>query len=247
MEDKNDFSELLAAARQGRGLTQGQLAKATRLYQSVISELESGKRKPTFSITKQLALVLKVPIQWFLTGSDYAGKELPDISVQLQTLGIVDLHVANERVPGAFRPNEEIIALSISGNAPSPRIVEAIPAVLAWNRWEPELLFAFGKVHDARTRIRLAWLADVALTIHAHQGFPGGCLFPNTLETYIRIVGDTPPEIEDTLEFSETNRAPPVARRWKIRYAAPLETFRVRAKHLLSLRANILTRALSVP
>jgi len=239
-----NIGHLLTAARQGVGLTQQQLAHATKLHQGVISEMESGKRVPTVEQLLNLARVLKVPIQWFLTGSNQAGNELRDISIQLHDLYLVDLHVENEIVPGAFRADEDVIALAASGNSPSPRVIEALPAVLAWNSWRPGLLHEFAKVHDLRACIRLGWLADIALTIHANQGFPGGCKSTGALEEFVRIVAKIEPGLDDSLGLAVgTEPLPPVSRRWKIHYPASLETFRKRAEHLLSMRGKTLSRA----
>lgn len=243
-----NIGELLAAARQGIGMTQQQLARVTKLHQGVISEMESGKRVPTVEQLLRLAQTLKVPIQWFLTGSNTVGNEIRDISIQLHELFIVDLHVENEQVPGAFRADEDVIALAASGNSPSPRIIEALPAVLAWNSWRPGLLHEFAKVHDQRASNRLGWLADIALTIHGNQGFPGGCKSTSILEEYLRIVTKSQNDLEDSLGFAEeADKTPPVSRRWKIRYPASLDAFRTRAENLQRLRGRMLSRALSVP
>lgn len=244
----NDFGAYLSSARQASGMTQRQLAHALHLSQSAISELESGNREPTFAFVEQAALILKVPIQWFLTGSERVGDQLPDLAVQLWNLGIVDLHVESERAPGAFGRTEESIAICVSGNAPSPRIIEALPAVLAWNQWSPDLLDAFASSIDSRVRNRLGWLADIALTIHGTQGFPGGCRSPHVLENFINLVASSESSMADSLGYLERNETlPPVSLRWKIKYPAPLETFRERAEHLQQLRRKKLTRAWSTP
>lgn len=248
MYNPDDFGDKLSAARQGRGLTQAALARSTKIYQSVISDLESGKRQPTFVMLVKLATALKVPIQWFLTGSDYVGSEISDISIQLQFLGIVDLHVENEHVPGAFRTDEDVMAIAVSGNVPSPRIIEAMPAVLAWNMWKPALLLAFAKERDTRASIRLAWIADIVLTIHRNQEFPGDCKSTKSLEDYIGIVSETKPITVDTMGLSAGDEPlPPVSRRWKIQYPSALEKFRERANRLQRMRAGILSRALRAP
>ncbi len=109
--DVKDFGNHLLAARLNCRFTQEQLAQASGLHQSILSAIENGKRLPTIPQWLQLAKVLKVSLQWFLTGTNRVGNDLPDISIELQTLGIGDLHVTNERVPGSFFPHdEEIIA-----------------------------------------------------------------------------------------------------------------------------------------
>ena len=98
-----------------------------------------------------------------------------NIAIELRHLGLVNLWVEDPVVPGAFRRTEEVIARAVSGQEPDPRILEAIPAVLAWNRIDPILLRAYGLTAKPRVTRRLAWLADIALAIDRRGGFPGGC------------------------------------------------------------------------
>jgi hypothetical protein len=195
---------------------------------------------------------LAVPLQWFLNGFTVPGEEVSEIALELQNLGVVDLLVPNAVVPGAFRPTEQVIALAVSGNQPVPRIIEAIPAVLAWNRWSPTVLRAYSYRRDLRAGIRLAWLADVALTIHRNDGFPGGCPQRRELETFVRWWSKHPIQpvrADDLGRPGEGDVLPPVWKRWKITYAAPLSAFVERARHLHSLLeqrrspANLSTQA----
>src|SRR5690242_4341937 len=177
--DSHLFGELgqyLEAARTARRLSQQQLAARSGLDQAHVSRFERGERSPTIAQLARLAEVLQVSLQWFCNGSNRPGVEWRDLAVELRQLGIVDLWVDKQRVPGAFRPPEQVLALVLSGEQPDPRVVEAIPAVFAWNPWNPRLLEAYGYTYDARAAHRMAWLADIAWTLHKHEGFPGGCL-----------------------------------------------------------------------
>jgi transcriptional regulator with XRE-family HTH domain len=233
----NEFGDRLSAARLNRGITQEQLARASELHQSIISAIENGKRLPTIPQWLQLASALKMPLQWFLTGSTRLGMELPDIAFHLQELGIVDLHVENVQVPGAFRTDAETIALALRGNSPPARIIEAMPAVLAWNVYTPYVLIAFADLYDLRIRYRLGWLADIALAIHNGQGFPGGCPNMRGLENLVGEAGA--PEDEDSLGFAKSDaQRPPITIRWKMGYPAPLASFRERAERLHALRLD---------
>ncbi len=95
--------------------------------------------------------------------------------MQLVDLGLVDLWVRDPVVPGAFLASEEVITLAVSDSEPEPRIVEAIPAILAWTEISPVLLKAYGVSASPGVVRRLAWLADIALAIESRGGFPGGC------------------------------------------------------------------------
>ncbi len=239
-----NFGIHLLAARVNNGFTQQQLAQAANIHQSIVSAMENGRRLPTLPQLLQLAGVMKVPLQWFLTGSNMVGRELPDLAFHLQQLGIADLHVENARVPGAFQSTEETIALAMAGNAPPARIIEAMPAVLAWNAKSPFGLLNFAGLYDIRIKYRLGWLADIALTIHEGQGFPGGCRSVWCLEHLVRDVGL--PEEEDSLGFADHgDQRPPVTLRWKMGYPTPLASFRERAERLHALRADKMFRSSS--
>ena len=146
-----------------------------------------GQRRPTLDQCIRIAKALEVPIQRLIGGSDRPGTELREIAIELRHLGMVDLWVKDAVVPGAFRRAEEVIALAVAGHEPEPRLVEAIPAVLAWNPIDPILLRAYGLTMRPRTARRLAWLADVALAIDRRGGFPGGCR-KEPLARLVRII-----------------------------------------------------------
>lgn len=233
----NQFGEHLLQAREWRKLSQLQLASAAGFHQSSISEFEHGRRLPTLEQAVKLASVLQISLQWFLTGQNAPGTDLADLAFQLHDLGIVDLHVENVRVPGAFRPPEEVVALALAGTTPPARILEAIPAVLAWNSWNTFLLRTFARAQGKRIEARIGWLADIALTIHQGQGFPGGCPAQRALEAYVQHV--KPPEEPDDFRFApSTTPLPPVSLRWKMHYPVSLATFRDRAQRLHDLKAD---------
>ena len=170
-----DLGSFLAAARLERGLSQAELAARCGLSQAQISYFEIGRRRPTLDQLVRIARSLDVSIERLIAGSDRPGDGLRDIAIELRHLGLVDLWVADPIVPGAFRRPEEVIARAVAGHEPDPRILEAIPAILAWNRINPVLLRAYGLTTRPRVTRRLAWLADIALAIDRRGGFPGGC------------------------------------------------------------------------
>jgi transcriptional regulator with XRE-family HTH domain len=244
------FGRNLFAARARLGMTQKELASAVGVGQADISQMENSLRLPSAEQWLRLADALHVSMQWFLTGSNRPGLELRDIAVQLQELGIRDLYVKDAAVPFAFLPPEQVIVAAMAGEAPSPRILEAMPAVLAWNTWDLPLLRAYSEQGGRRTLNRLRWLADVALTIHRNQGFPGGCPAMTALETWTANPDSKEPfpqanEAPDSLGYdSATTPVPPVSKRWRIAYPATLAAFRDRAKRLHSLAAGNLFQIL---
>ena len=125
------LGEHLATVRAVRKLSQTELAEMCAIPQATISQIENGKRMQNLAQLVRLARALNVSVQWFFRGSNYPGTRWRDLAIQLRELGIVDLFVEGAVVPGAFRPNEEVVAIALSETAPEPRIVEAIPAIPA--------------------------------------------------------------------------------------------------------------------
>ncbi len=224
----------LRAARIACRLSQGRLAARSGLDQTHISRFERGARQPTLDQLARLAAALAVPVQWFINGSERPGSDYREIAVELYRLGIHDLALGGAVVPGACRPVEEVLTLAVSGDRVDPRVIEALPAVLAWNPWDAGVLEAYGRRGDSRAAHRLAWLTSVAWTIQTNEGFPGGTRNSSRFEAFCRTI--RPPEAPDSLGFPTLDDAlPPVSRRWNVTYAADLNTFRRRAEHLLSL------------
>jgi transcriptional regulator with XRE-family HTH domain len=240
-DESQDFLHLgrhLTKARALCRLTQKELAESCGLTQSDISKIEAGERWPTPLQLARFARTLGIALQWFLTGQNWPGLELRDVAIELQWLGAVDLFVPDARVPGAFRPPEQVVACAVSGDLPGPRIVEALPAVLAWNSWNEHLLTAYARSQERRAASRLAWLADIALTIHKAHGFPGGLVDPESLSRFVRRTQARPVPDDLGRPAPGEENLPPVSRRWNILYAADLAQFHARASHLLTLRSE---------
>jgi transcriptional regulator with XRE-family HTH domain len=233
-----DLGSHLSGARLGRGLSQAELAARCGLSQAQISYFELGQRRPTLDQLLRIARALDSSIEGLLAGSDRPGVERRHLAVELRALGIVDLWIKDAVVPGAFRRAEELIPMAIAGEEPDPRILEAIPAVLAWNAVAPILLRAYGLSTRPRTTRRLAWLADIALAIDRRGGFPGGCR-RRPLERFVRIVRAAATGAEDWDDLGRPMDRPPTSpiwKRWKIRYDADLGRFEQRARELEELR-----------
>jgi transcriptional regulator with XRE-family HTH domain len=233
-----DLGIRILRARMERGLSQAELAERCALTQTQISYFEVGRRQPTLAQFFQISRALDVPLQRLLSGSDRPEGGLKGIASELRNLGIEDLWVQGASVPGAFRRPEEVITLALSDREPDPRIIEAIPALLAWNEINPILLRAYGIV--TKTTVRLAWLADVALAIERQKGFPGGCR-KEPLERFLKAIFKLPRERADWDSLGKPMSHPPISplwKRWKINYDASLDQFEARARHLISLRAR---------
>jgi transcriptional regulator with XRE-family HTH domain len=225
-------------ARLERGLSQSELAERCALSQAQISYFELGQRRPTLDQLVRMAKALDYSIEGLIVGTNRPGNELRRMALELRSLGIADLWMKDAVVPGAFRRAEELIALAVGGEGPDPRIVEALPAVLAWNEIDPILLRAYGLAARPRTTRRLAWLADIALAIDRRGGFPGGCR-KRPLERFARIIPAVAagPDAWDSLGRPMAKRpTSPIWKRWRINYDADLDRFEQRARHLDELR-----------
>jgi transcriptional regulator with XRE-family HTH domain len=226
----------LRTARMQRGLTQAELGSRCGVTQTELSNIEQGKRLPSLTLFFRFAQVLEFPLERFLSGQVRPPVDRRTVLIHLHWLGVVDLLTPTTCVQGAFPPPEETLAWILNGNTPDPRLVEAIPAVLAWNAWDARLLEAYGSSQDPRVLTRLAWLADVALTLHRSDVFGSEFKTPLALETFIHRVA--PPSTPDDLGRPMLHDPlPPFSRRWNIHYAATFDTFAQRARHLKSLKA----------
>lgn len=234
--DPRRLGAFLADARAEAALSQAALAARCGLAQQQISYFEAGARTPTLEQALRIARALDLPLQRLLSGSDRPGAAPEGLVIELRRLGIVDLRVRDAAVPGSFRRPEEVLNLALTGAAPDPRVVEAIPAALAWAVLDPHLLA--GHAAAAGTARRLAWLADAALAIDRRASFPGGCR-KEPLERFLRAT-ELPREAEpwDDLGAPAAPPASPIWRRWRIAYDADLDRLRDRAEHLHGLRSR---------
>jgi transcriptional regulator with XRE-family HTH domain len=227
--------EHLEQARRSRGLTQKQLAERCGLHPSVLSRIESGRRDATLCEAVQLAAALHVPLERFVTGKDRPGTSLPDIAAELWHLGMVDLIVPHERVPGTYRAREEVLALAVGTERPEPRVIEGLPAVLAWNRWRPGVLEAFARVTHPKALTRLAWLIEITLFLERTGGLPGGLASFDELTELLTKV-DRPQEPDDLGQPGGEGPEHRAWKYWRITCAVELSAFRERAERLWSLR-----------
>ncbi|MDQ2623044.1 MAG: helix-turn-helix domain-containing protein [Actinomycetota bacterium] len=238
LAQSGEIGSHLAGARLQRGLSQAELAARCGLSQAQISYFELDRRRPALDQLLRVAEALGVSLQRLITGADRPGVGLRDIAIELRHLGLVDLWVESPIVPGAFRRPEELLARAVSSREPEPRVIEALPALLAWNRINPILLRAHGRTTNSRATRRLAWLADIALAIDRRSGFPGGCR-RDQLVRFTQGVPSPSPESDDWDDLGRPmTGAPtsPIWRRWRINHDADLIQFEQRAQRLDELR-----------
>lgn len=234
----DDLGKHLSTARKACQLTQSALAQRAGLRQRDISLMEQGRWQPSLRILTNLARNLDVSLQYFIDGNNDADDSPHALTLELRSLGIVDLQMTNAIVPGGFREREKVLALSLSGDHPDPRIIEALPYVLLLHRWNVELFRAYVRKLDKRAMHRAAWLAEIALIIKDQLPLTRTVHQERTLVAFLRLA--TKPSKPDDLGTPPlaTSRLPPYYQRWNIRYTATVADFlrRGRSLHELSIQ-----------
>ncbi len=213
----------LAQARRAAGLTQTALAAEARINRVQIVRMEAGETIPRLDEALCLAGALKVPLEWLTAGRKFPRPDLKGIAVELHHLGIRDLEVSDAHVPGSFRHGEEVLVIALSGDRPEPRIVEAIPFLLARLRFRASLATAFAEYYDRRVRTRLAWLCDITLALSRLSTMPVSVESEANLKSLIKkgVKAAEP----DSLGYPSSGKLPPIWRRWNITYAGTMDDF----------------------
>jgi len=227
----------LARARKQKGLTQRGLADLCQLRQGEISAFESGRRHPTLAQLTELARCLDVSLQWFITGSLEPAANSADWKCELRYWGIYDLPTEGARVPGAFRPIEQLLAVILAGDLVPKIIVESMPYLLATTRWRSRLLLAYAReVGDVRVPGRLGWLADVTRSLFKAGQLVEAQSQRGPLLTITKKA--TKNEKSDSLGHpaADWSTVPVVNMRWNITYAASADQFKHRVEQLRKLK-----------
>ncbi len=230
------FGTYLRQARLHAGMTQRRLAIAAAVPRTNIVRIESGLRVPQLDEALRLAAALRLPLQRFVSGTARPSSDLRGIALELYRLGMWDLAVSGARVPGAFREREQIVAAALQGDRPEPRIVEAMPAVLARHRFRIPLLIAFANYYDARIRRRIAWLSDVTRALAERGQLPVSVKSEAQLARLMRGVQADEP---DSLGHPAAGNLSPIWQRWKITYAGSLATFQTRMQALAAAERHL--------
>jgi len=195
------------------------------LRQKDISLIEGGHWQPSLRILTRLAQSLDVSIQFFINGQNRPAENDNNLTLELRDLGIIDLSVAGSRVPGAFREKEHILALSLAGDAPDPRVVDALPRVLWHHQWEAVLFAAYAHRFDQRAIYRAAWLIEIGKILQDQLSDTGHHAIEASLEAIVKLARK--PDEPDSLGYpaDEKTILRPVYKRWNITYATSIEGF----------------------
>jgi transcriptional regulator with XRE-family HTH domain len=226
----NRLGVFLKKARRFAGLSQAALAEASQLPRLRVVRIENGQTTLRLDEAIRVASVLKVPLELLADGSWRPNTDLRGIAFELYHLGIRDLEVSGAQVVGAFRAAEQVVAAAVKGDKPEPRVVEAMPTILARRRLNVPLTVAFADSYDPRVRRRLAWLSDVTLTLSQLSYFPVEVKWESQLAEFVQA-GGTPGE-PDSLGHPREGRLPPLWSRWHITYAAEMSDFIRRAQEV---------------
>ncbi len=149
----------LRTARKSAGLSLPALASKTGVSLSSLVRFESDRAEPAFGDICVIAQQLGWPLLYFATGLERTGDDTRTVAGQLRFWGLRDVHAAETVLLGEIRPFEELLA-SVTAGRVNLRLLEALPALLLRNRFEPAELISQGKSRG--TLLRLGWLADVA-------------------------------------------------------------------------------------
>ncbi len=115
------------------------------------------------------------------------------------------------------------MVIALSGERPEPRVVEAVPFLLARHKFRASLTAAFAKYHDKRVRTRLAWLSEITTALSRSSAMPLSVESETSLKSLIAqgVKGTDP----DSLGHPATGKLSPIWHRWNITYAGTIDDF----------------------
>ncbi|MGH9318784.1 MAG: helix-turn-helix domain-containing protein [Vicinamibacteria bacterium] len=237
----------LRTARQTAGLSLAALSSRTGVSVSSLVRFESDRSVPSFADVCVIAQHLGWPLLYFAAGAERRGDDIRAVVAQLRFWGLRDVHAAETLLLGEVRPFEELLAGVTAGKV-NLRILEALPALLLKNRFEPAELISKGESRG--TLSRLGWIADIAS--YVSERLPPSHSQPDSKRRldaikkaaedrllsateldridYLGVLSpSSSPESRERLWKS----SPPLTRRWKIACDIKLDAFVERARSLL--------------
>jgi transcriptional regulator with XRE-family HTH domain len=223
------------------------LAGRTGVSVSSLVRFESDRAVPSFGDVCIIAQRLGWPLLYFAVGAERTGDDTRAVAAQLRFWGLRDVHAAEAVLLGEVRPLEELLADAAAGKI-NLRLLEALPALLLRNRFEPEELISHGESRG--TLSRLGWLSDIAS--HVSERLPPSYSLPDSKRRLDAIEKAAARKLPagtglDTVDYlgvvsvssSRESRdrvwksSPPLTRRWKIACDITLDAFVDRARSLL--------------
>ena len=233
----------LKSARDDLGLTLAELANLTGVSVPSLSRFESGRAEPGFGDICVIAQHLNWPLLYFATGRERRGDDSGALATELHFWGLRDIRLAKRVLLGEVRAFEESFTDAVS-RVVDDRVLEALPALLLRNRFEPQELLVQADAYGSIRRV--GWLAEVADQIAGE--LPLEFVQPDARRRIRSISAaaweepalDEPDFIGSLVSQRSRDHvwgnSPPLARRWKIACNITREQFAVRAKSVLARR-----------
>ncbi len=221
----------------GLALKQSQVARLADLSRLKVGRAELGQYVPRFDETVRLAAALKLSLSELAYDRPRPSNHLRGFAIELYQLGICDLEVSGVEAPGSLRRPEEVVVLAVRGDRPEPRVIEAMPLVLARQRLRSFMLDAFVKLYDIRVGPRLGWLCELTLSLARHPSFPVELRSQAKLEILSKKWGRSADT--DSLGHPTSTTVPPIWKRRNISYAGRPEDFMLRTREVAEVYKSL--------
>ncbi|NOY90956.1 MAG: helix-turn-helix transcriptional regulator [Deltaproteobacteria bacterium] len=221
------FGKNLEGCRRQRQLTQAALAQRLGVDRSLVARWERGQRDPDLAILERVASALKVPMSRLARGVERLPPSEAVLRIELSALG-VPISTDWSSPPWALRPVETTLAEALERT--DPRIVDALPGVLATTTFRPRVLWAKAS-ERALTERRLGWLTGLAQTLIARGvGYGGAHL--EELARLVQLPGTGAAWDDVGKSASDRRKLPPISKRWRVSYDQTLRGFMAAAEAL---------------
>ena len=222
----------LRAARQDRRLTLQEAANRTGIAASSLSRFESDLSQPSFDDVCLLAREYGWPLVYFATGRVRTGADRRALAAHLFHWGLRDVTDLERPILGEVRAFEDVVAESTREDIPA--LMEAVPALLLRNDFDPDDLLASAR--RFATIRRVGWLNEVAEQISRELELRW--LHPdaarNVRATWVAAWAEIASDAADEPEGGPPKEnVPPVTQRWGVRSDVSIEAFLKRARVIL--------------
>lgn len=242
-----DLGPRLLKARTHRFLTLSALSKRTGVSESSLSRFESGVSAPSFADVCSIARALGWPLLFFATGHERTGSDPRHLAAHLRFWGLSDQPA--DALIGESRTFEEIV-LEVLSDHSTPRLVEAVPALLLRNDFDEKVLLQ--RAEERGLRARVGWACELAEWIASNlhlssirpDALPKLCelrkkSFDFMMPDVWDVIGEgsTFEEDHDPAGWKRIKRAiaktPDLTKKWWIVFETSQERFLDRAKEIL--------------
>lgn len=204
-------------------------------------------RRPDGAFCIQMARALGWPLLFFATGHERTGSDPRHLAAHLRFWGLTDQPA--DALIGESRAFEDLLLDALSDRS-TPRLVEAVPALLLRNDFDHEGLFE--RAQERGLRGRVGWACELAEWIASNLDL--NSIRPDALpklrelrkKTFDFMMPDTWDIIGEGWTFEEDHdpagwkeikraiaRTPDLTKKWWIVFETPQERFLDRAEEIL--------------